>query len=454
MYTIRKANTSSSPAVLGGDREVTMNQADMFTWPIVTAEHEQAVLEVLRAGNMSGLDKTREFEKQFAKWHGVDYALACPNGTSAILESMYALGIGSGDEVICPTITFWASIIQAYMLRATPVFADIDPETLNIDPADIERKITPRTKAIVVVHYAGIPADMDAVMAIAKKHGLKVLEDCSHAHGALYNGKMAGTFGDVAAFSLMTGKAFAIGEGGILITKDSEIYQRSLLWGHYVRHNEITESRLKKYAGLPCGGAKNRMHQLTSAFGLVQMKMFPKQMQEIDKAMNYFCDQLEDVPGISTMRKVPYGTITKGGWYYPHFKYDKEKLGGVSLKRFAAALEAEGTVCNPGCNKPLHLHPLFTEMDVFNEGRPTKIANHPDPESVEPVQSLPIAESIVKQVFEVPWFKHFRKDVIDQHVNAYRKVIENIDLLADGDNDSQIEYGGYSSFFKSNANGK
>lgn len=448
MSLIAKVESKSLPALLGGHKAVSLEQVDMFKWPIITKEHEDAVLEVLRAGQMSGIEVTKKFEKEFSAWHNAEYALACPNGTSAILEAMYALGIGQGDEVICPTITFWASIIQSYMLRATPVFADVDPETLNIDPADIERKITPYTKAIVVVHYAGIPADMDSIIAIARKYNLKVLEDCSHAHGATYNGRLVGTFGDVAAFSLMTGKAFAIGEGGILITNDRRVYERSLLWGHYVNHSEITFEDLREYAGLPCGGAKNRMHQLTSAFGLVQLKKYPSQMREIDDAMNYFCDGLEGYPGIDTMRQVSYGKITKGGWYYPHFKYESRQLGGLSLTRFAQALRAEGTVCNPGCNKPLHLHPLFTKMDVFNEAMPARIANHKNPSQVELRQSLPVAESILSHVFEVPWFKHFRKDIIDQHINAYKKVIDNSEHLLAGDT-GDVEYGGYSSFFRS-----
>jgi perosamine synthetase len=441
-------------ALLGGGKAVTLDQGDMFKWPIVTQEHEEAVLKVLRSGQMSGLDVSREFEQQFAKWHGVDYALTSPNGTASILEAMFAIGIGSGDEVICPSVTYWASIAQVYLLKATPVFADIDPETLTIDPKDIEKKITPHTKAIVVVHYAGVPADMDVIMAIAKKHNMKVLEDCSHAHGCLYKGRLVGTFGDAAGFSLMTGKSFAIGEGGIFITKDKTVYERGLLWGHYIRHGEITLDALTKYAGIPCGGAKNRMHQVSSAFGLVQLKNFPQRSAEINEAMNYFCDQLEGLSGIRTMRTASYGSITKGGWYYPHFGYDKQQLGGLSLKRFSEALAAEGTICNPGCNKPLHQHPLFTEMDVFNEGRPTRIAQHRDPKGFQLEQSLPVAESILSRVFEVPWFKHYRKEIIDQHVAAYKKVIENADTLVAGDDGTEFEQGAYSSFFKSGKNTK
>jgi len=435
-------------ALLGGEKTVTSDPGDMFTWPIVTERHEQAVLDVLRRGQMSGLNVTRDFERKYAQMLGRTYALASPNGTAAILDAMYGLGIGPGDEVICPSITYWASIVQAYVLGATPVFADVDAETICLDPQDFERRITPRTKAVVVVHYAGMPADMDAIMATARRHKVKILEDCSHAHGALYKGKEIGTFGEVAAFSLMTGKSLPIGEGGILLTDDREIYERALLYSHYVRHGEITLPELKRFAGLPCGGFKHRLHQVSAAFGLVQLELFPKQMAEIDRAMNHFCDLLDDVPGIKPIRPQPSSNTTKGGWYYPHFKYVREELGGLSLSRFAEAVQAEGSVCNPGCNKPLHRHPLFTEMDVYGHGRPTRIA-HLDPAArIESyVQPLPVAEGIMSRVFEVPWFKHCRPEIIAEHASAYKKVVARHQALLADDPGEQADGGGYSSFF-------
>jgi len=366
---------------------------------------------------------------------------------------MYGLGVGVGDEVICPSITFWASIAQAYSLGATAVFADVDPDTICIDPNDIEHRITPRTKAIVVVHYAGMPAEMDAIMEIAGRHNVKVLEDCSHAHGALYKGKEIGTFGQAAAFSLMTGKSLAVGEAGILFTDDRGVYERAILFGHYIRHDEITSDELKPFVGLPCGGAKHRMHQLSAAFGLVQLELFPKQMAEIDKAMNYFCDLLEDVRGIKPMRPAKGTNTTKGGWYYPHFKYIAEELGGLSLSRFCQAVKAEGSISNPGCNKALHLHPLFTTQDVYGHGRPTRIAYLDESAKIEQyVQKLPVAENIGHTVFEVPWFKHFERDIIEEHANAYKKVIENHQQLLAGDDEKDADVGGYSSFFSSRKN--
>ncbi|MHC4203885.1 MAG: DegT/DnrJ/EryC1/StrS family aminotransferase [Planctomycetota bacterium] len=440
-------------ALLGGEKSVKSESSDIFTWPIINEKHEQAVLDVLRARKMSGIEITRQFEKKYAEMLGRKYALAYNNGTAAILGAMYALDNGPGDEVICPSITYWASVAQAYSLGATPVFCDIDPETLCIDPNDIEHRITPRTKAIVVVHYAGMPAEMDMIMKIAAGHNLKILEDASHAHGALYKGRQIGTFGEAAAFSLMTGKSLAVGEAGILFTDEKQIYERAILFGHYIRHDEITLDELKPFAGLPCGGAKHRIHQLSSAFGQVQLDLYPKQMAEIDKAMNYFCDLLEDTAGIKPIRPAKGTNTTKGGWYYPHFKYIAEELGGLSLLRFSQAVVAEGSICNPGCNKPLHLHPLFTTMDVYGHGKPTRIAFLDETATIERyVETLPVAEGITNRVFEVPWFKHYEPETIEKHAGAYKKVIDNYQALLPGDIDKDTETGGYSSFFSSRKN--
>ncbi|MBN2557877.1 MAG: aminotransferase class V-fold PLP-dependent enzyme, partial [Clostridia bacterium] len=206
----------SELAIFGGRKAVSKDPGDLFTWPIITREDEEAVLDVLRKGSMSGTDVTRKFEEEFAKWQGLDYTLGFSTGTAAIQSAMFGCKVGVGDEIICPTVTYWASGLQAYSLGATIVFANVDKDTLCIDPADIEHRIGPRTKAIVVVHYTGHPADMDRIMEIAKRRNVRVIEDVSHAQGGLYKGRKTGTFGDVAAMSLMSGKSLAIGEAGIL----------------------------------------------------------------------------------------------------------------------------------------------------------------------------------------------------------------------------------------------
>jgi len=440
------AGSMGELALFGGSKAIQTDPGDIFTWPIITKDMEKAVLEVLRAGKMSGIDVTLKFEREYAKWYGVKYALGHNNGTAAVHSALFGLGIGHGDEIICPSITYWASCLPVFSLGGTVVFADIDPETLCVDPKDIERRITARTKAIVVVHYLGYPCDMDTIVEIATRHGLKILEDCSHSHGSLYKSKLTGTFGDVAAFSLMSGKSFPCGEAGILLTNDPEIYERAIAFGHYERHGDwLHLNYLKAGAGLPWGGYKYRMHQLSSAVGLVQLRHFPERMKEIDSAMNYFWDLLEGVPGIKAHRPPKGSESTMGGWYEPVGLYYPEELGGLSVTRFCEAVRAEGvSQCYPGCNRPLHLHPVFNSVDVYNQGRPTRIANLPDGIDVrQPAGSLPVSETIQKRVFRVPWFKHFRPNLIEEYANAFKKVAENYKNLLPGDTGNPEHMGGW-----------
>jgi dTDP-4-amino-4,6-dideoxygalactose transaminase len=435
-------------ALLGGGKAVKSDAGDMFTWPIVTPAHEQAVLDVIRNRKMSQWDITRQFEEEYAASMGCRYAIACNNGTAAIHCALYGLGVGVGDEVIAPSLTYWATCLPVFSLGATVVFAEVDPGTLCIDPADIERRITPRTKVIMPVHYSAMPADMDRIMRIARKHKLKVLEDCSHAHGTLYKGRQVGTFGDAAGFSLMTSKAFAIGEGGILFTDDRRVYERALLFGHYERHDEVLLDDLKPYAGIPCGGYKYRMHQATSAFGRVTLKLYPKQMAEIDRAMNRFCDLIEGTPGLRPIRPAKGSGSTRGGWYNVGAKYVPEELGGLSVQRFVAAVRAEGSTATPGCNRPLHTHPVFNTFDIYGHGRPTRLANLPRGVDIrQPAGSLRVTEGINARVVGLPWFKHDRPRIIREHAAAFRKVAANYrELLAEDSH--AVETGAYTASFR------
>jgi len=416
-------------AILGGPKAIKSTAENMFTWPIITKQDEKAALDVLRTGRMSGLDVTMKFEEEYAKWHKTRYALCHCNGTSSLQAAMYGCGIGIGDEVIVQSLTFWASATQLYSLGATPVFAEVDPSTFTIDPNDIEHRITKRTKAIIVVHYCGYPTDMDPIMKIARKHKLKVIEDVSHAHGGLYKGKLVGTIGDVGAMSLMTYKSLAIGEGGVLITNNKEIYERAIAFGHYIRHPyTLTIPPLKRNEGIPFGGVKYRINQIASAVGRVQLKHYRKRMETIQKAMNCFWDLLEDVPGIRAHRPSRKSRCTMGGWYFPRGLYVKEELGGLPVSKFCEAVTAEGYETTHGANFPLHLHPVFNDVDVYGHGKPTRIANTKR-DVRQPKGSLPVTESMPERTFDIPWFKHYRPRIIKEHAKAFRKVAEQAEEL-------------------------
>lgn len=446
--------SGSKLALFGGPKAVKKDHQKLFTWPLITREDEKAVLEVLRRGGMSGIDVTQEFEKEFAAWQGVKYALGFCNGTAAVQSALYGCKVGIGDEIISPSVTFWATCLPAFALGASVVFAEIDPQSLCIDPKDIERRITDRSKAIVVVHYVGHPADMDAIMAIARKHNLKVIEDVSHAHGGLYKGRKVGSFGDVSAYSLMSGKSLAIGEAGILTTQDREIYERALAFGHYERFqapDQFETAYLREYVGLPLGGYKYRMHQLSAAVGRVQLKYYDERMAEIQKAMNYFWDLLQGVRGLRAHRPAQDSGSTMGGWYYAQGLYLPEELEGLSLTRFCEAVRAEGAaMVSPGGNKPLHLHPLFHTADVYGHGKPTCIANAKRDLRQGP-GSLPVSEGIGKRIFSVPWFKKYQPHAIAQYARAFKKVSRGYKELLKDDPGDPASAGAWSAYWRERA---
>lgn len=450
--TLKESANTAAPsplALLGGACTITQAPKDLFTWPIITPEDEQAALEVVRAGQMSGTALTMEFEKDFAQWMNAKFALGFNNGTASLLAAMFGCGIGTGDEIICPATTYWASALPVYSLGGTVVFADIDPITLCLDPNDIEHRITSRTKAIVVVHYLGHPAEMDAIMAVARKHHLKVIEDVSHAQGGLYKGKKVGSFGDVSGYSLMSGKSLVAGEAGMLTTNNLEIYERALAFGHYERYDgRIQTASLKPFVGLPLGGFKNRMHQVSAAVGRVQLRHYDRRCQEIRKAMNHFWDLLEGVPGLRAHRVDESTGSNMGGWYGAHGLYRAEELRGLPITRFMEAVQAEGVgMATPGCNKPLHTHPLFNQADIYHHGKPTRVA-HSERDLRQPLGSLPVAERINSEVFHIPWFKHYRPEVIVEYAEAFRKVALNAESLMTEDRIAPETLGGWH-FFQS-----
>ncbi len=420
-------------ALLGGTPVLTSQPGELFKWPIMTQEDYDAAMDVVYNNKFSGTDITEKFQEEFAAWQGRKYAIAYCNGTMSLTSAMFAIGLGNGDEIICPTKTYWGSVSQAINFGASAVFCNIN-EMLSMDPNDIERCITPRTKAIVVVHYFGYPCDMDAIMAIARKHNLKVIEDVSHAQGGMYKGKKVGTFGDVAAMSLMSGKSFAAGELGILVTDDREIYERAMAFGHYERNNEryIQETEdLKSYFHIALGGAKGRANQLCSALARVQLKYYDERCAEIRKAMNYFWDQLEGLPGIYAIRVDESTGSNMAGWYSAQGGYRAEELGGLSVAKFCEAVRAEGyTGCWSGGNFCLHNHPFFKTFDLRNEGKPSRIVYN-DHDVREEDNLCKPSEAIA--CFNVPWFKHFDKEWIDKYVAVFRKVIENHEQLLEKD---------------------
>src|SRR5688572_21688631 len=258
-------------AINGGEKTVTRS----FTWPVFDETDVQAVTEVARSGQWGNPDckgLVEKFEQEFAAYCGTRYAITCVNGSVSLRLALIASGVRPGDEVIVPPYTFIATATVVLEANCVPVFVDIEPDTYNLDPGKIEAAITPRTKAIIPVHFAGQACDMDAIMAIARKHNLTVIEDAAHAHGGEYKGQRVGAIGHVGSFSFQSSKNLTSGEGGLIVTNDDALAARCrsihncgrVPGGAWYEHHVVSANyRLGEFAGAILNCQLDRLDEQT-----------------------------------------------------------------------------------------------------------------------------------------------------------------------------------------------
>ncbi|GAA2512171.1 DegT/DnrJ/EryC1/StrS family aminotransferase [Streptomyces thermolineatus] len=408
---------NASPLALLGGEPVNDVPGPHLAWPPIEETDHRAVAEQLRVAvsvpDRSGI--VADLENALASYLGVRHVVTTCTGTAA-LHSMYAAaGIGPGDEVIVPALTFHATATPLFHLGARPVLADVD-ENGQLDPDDVARRVTARTKAVVAVHLWGLPENMDALAVFADRHGLMLLEDGSHAHGAAWNGQLVGSFGTAAAFSLNGPKPLSAGEGGFVATDDTEVYYRVLLHGQYNKRcrREIPAGHpLAPYA-VTGMGLKLRIHPLAAALAHAQLPRLDGYLAGRAAVAQRMCAALERVPGIRVPR-VPAGA--RPSWYALPLRYEPAELGGLSVDRFLEALHAEGATDAdlPGSTRPLSDHPLFRTPGELLPG----YAGRPRPA----VGSFPAAAHVHGSTLKLPvWHRDQDFRLADAYTAAVAKV--------------------------------
>ncbi len=310
-------------------------------WPVFDDRDKQALIQELEAGRWGiGSPSIEAFEKRFAGFCQARHAVACTNGTDAIYIALQALGIGAGDEVILPPYTFMATAVAVFMANAIPVFADIDPVTYNIDPESAAAQVTPRAKAIIPVHIAGNPADMDGILALAQKHNLKVIEDAAQAHGAAWKGRRVGALGDCGTFSFQSSKNLASGEGGAIVTNEDGLAERLRSFtncgrvrnGLWYEHHEVA--------------GNHRLGGFQAALLLAGLERVEEQMKRREENVCYLTGLLNSVGGV-TLAGTHAGT-TRHAYHLGILRYHQEEFKGLPKKRFIEAMQKEGIDCSSG----------------------------------------------------------------------------------------------------------
>ena len=317
------------------------------SWPLIKDNDERAWSEVLRKGRWNRLNGNyaKQFEETWAATMGAKHCLATANGTSALLTALNVLEVGPGDEVIVPPYTFVATINVVLMQHALPVFVDSDRETFQIDARKIEAAITTRTRCLLPVHMAGAAADLDTILAVAKKRNLPVIEDACQAHLGEWRGKKLSTLGDLGCFSFQASKNLNSGEGGALLTNRPDLYSRS--WSFHNNGNGTPRTN----------GCNLRMTEFQAALLLTQLSRVEEQSKVREQNAAYLTAMLKEIPGIAPAKM--YEGCTRSAHHLYMFRYDPARFANAPRQKFLAAMKAEGIPCSAGYS-PLNKEEFLT----------------------------------------------------------------------------------------------
>ena len=400
-------------------------------------EEKEAVQKVLDSGNLSqylgawtddffGGPMVRKLEEAWCKALDIQYAVSVNSNTSGLFAAIGTLGIGPGDEVIVSPYTMSASAIAPVVYGGVPVFADIDPDTFCLDPKSIEARITPRTKAIIIVHIFGHPADMDAIMAIAKKHNLKVIEDCAQAPMGKYKGKYVGTIGDIGVFSLNYHKHIHTGEGGIIITNNTNLAERLQLIRNHAE-NVVEAKGVTDITNMI--GYNYRMTAIEAAIGIEQLKKLPGLLEQRLKNAAFLHEAIGAIKGLSSPPWVDAPSVHT--FYVQPVKYD-QSVFEIHRNQFVDAIKAEipsavlretAPLIGAGYVKPLYLQPIYQQRSgfAFNNDRFKSELDYS--KGICPVTEQMHFNELITHEFMRPGMS--RKDMEDV-VKAFEKVAKNV----------------------------
>lgn len=323
-------------------------------WPIYGEREAELLQQVLTSGKWAGDGPLEaQFQRSFADLHTARHGIAVNSGTMALQVALEALDVGVGDEVILPVNTWQATAVAVLDVNAVPVLVDIEPETYAIDPAAIEAAITPNTRAIIPVHLYCNIANLDAIVAIARKHKLAVIEDCAHSHGSTWNGQGVGSLGDIGCFSLQASKTLNAGEGGFIITNDDRLHERLYALRNCGRMHKDADPATWQ----PLQGGNARMTEWQAAVLCAQLERLPDQLVRRERSLQQLNEGINRIDGLAPLARRP--EITRQAIYGYVFRYEPEAFNEVPVQAFRKALAAELGTSVGGVYHPLNNSPLY-----------------------------------------------------------------------------------------------
>lgn len=433
---------SEKLAALGGPAAISMDQDHFTQWPIYGEEEAEVAADLIRNHKLSSSQEGGpivELEQLVAERWGVKYSLAHSSGTAALRAALFGAGVVPGDEVIVQSAVHPYACLPIIGCGAIPVFADLDPKLTTLDPADVERRTTAKTKAVIVVHWNGMPVDMDAMLDIGRRHGIRVIEDNCVSQGTEHRGRMCGSIGDAGAISFQDGKLTSAGEGGLLITNDEELYLRATTLGHYERLKGVMDPKYRGVSGF-CFGEKYRMATLTAAIGCVQMKKWDQRVGDRRENSRKLGTALEQIDGFHAPEVPEY---VASPYDRGHICFDPAQLGGVSRETLVEALQAEGGRVTSAARKhtriphtdlprALHMHPVFAGNDAGSGDILPELLGPAARDINSGPGTLPVTEDPESppSTLMLPGLSRPADELIAQYVHAFEKVAAQAEELA------------------------
>lgn len=414
---------AGKPAILGG-QSVRRNKA-WPKWPYIDDKLVNKVVETTRSGIWSRIQSATgtvsTFEKRFSELIGSNYCVATGSGTQALSTCVEALNIGPGDEVITSPYTDFGTISAILTSRALPVLVDLDRESFQLDPDEVEKRITANTKAIMPVHIMGLPANMERIMSIARKHGLLVIEDACQAPFSRYQGKPVGVIGDLGCFSFQASKAIACGEGGAVVGNNQPMMEECFT----VQNRGV--SRSGKNGRI---APKYRMNEFEGAVLLGQLDEARKRFEIRDANAKYLSEKFKDIPGLTPQKQ--YEGTESGSYYNYAMRYDQEKFGGLERSRFLKAIQAEGVPFTSYIRQGLHRDPWIDT--ILGQRVYKQFYTEQRLRTYRDELILPNCDEITDKTLVAFWGSGVllgSREDMDDIVNAITKVYENKHLLRD-----------------------
>jgi len=396
-------------------------------WPVYTDEDRQALVEVLESRNWGGFpapnQHARALADEFAAAHDARYGVAAANGTVTLEVALRAAGVKAGDEVIVTPYSWIATAGAPVAVNAVPVFVDVHPDTYCLDPAGVEAAITPRTRAIIPVHLGCVVADLDALLDIARRRGLVLIEDCAHMHGARWRGKGVGSHGQLGSFSFQSSKLMTAGEGGMILTSDDELAERCQSHANCGRK----EPGYDRFEGGVFSG-NHRLGEFQCALLRVRLKALEAERQVREENASYLSGLLAEIDGVRPLARD--ARITHPACYQYIFRYDPRAFAGAHRDRFVAALEAEGVPCDGDFYVPIYRSPLFPVTADRYPAIRERYGERIGPEGI----ACPVAERAAYH--EAVWLHHrlfmAGRAEMDRLAEAIRKIQRHADELGQG----------------------